>query len=320
MPVLGSSGLEVFPLALGTNTFRWTASAEESHRILDAFVAGGGTFIDTADVYSVWAPGSTGGDAETVIGEWLAAGADRDKVVIATKVSAHPALPGLKPGTIATAIEQSLKRLQTDYVDVYYAHIDDPDTPLEESVAAFDDLVRRGLVRHVGLSNYTAERAQAWIDVARACGAALPVSLQPHYNLLHRTDFERRLRPVAERNDLGVVPYYGLASGFLTGKYRSAADAAGTRRGATIGDYLTEAGFAAVSELRAVAAELSVAPATVALAWLRVQPTVVAPIASVSAAEQLDALLASATLDLSPGQLDRLTAASDAFAATRTAA
>ncbi|AQZ60628.1 putative oxidoreductase [[Actinomadura] parvosata subsp. kistnae] len=320
MPVLGSSGLPIFPLALGTNTFRWTASAEESHRILDAFVAGGGTFLDTADVYSIWAPGSSGGDAETVIGEWLAAGADRDKVTIATKVSSHPAYPGLKAGNVAAAIEQSLKRLRTDYVDVYYAHADDPGTPLEETVAAFDDLVRRGLVRHVGLSNYDAARVQEWIDIARATGAALPVTLQPHYNLLHRADFERRLRPVAERNDLGVVPYQGLAGGFLTGKYLSAADAQDAQRGPMLGGYLTEPGFAVARELRAVADELGTSPATVALAWLRAQPTVVAPIASVSTAGQLDALLASATLDLSPDQLARLTAASDRYAATRAAA
>ncbi|MEU0469782.1 aldo/keto reductase [Amycolatopsis sp. NPDC006131] len=312
MPVLGSSGLDVFPLALGTNTFRWTASTAESHRILDAFTDRGGNFIDTADVYSVWAPGNSGGEAESVIGEWLAAGADRERVIIATKVSGHPAHPGLSADNITAGAERSLKRLRTDHLDVYYAHVDDPATPLEETVAAFDRLVQRGLVRHVALSNYSAERVQEWVDVAEDLGAAPPVSLQPHYNLLTRTAFERDLRPVVERNNLGVVPYYGLASGFLTGKYRSAADAAGTARGALIGDYLTDAGFAVVRELDAVASELDAAPATVALAWLRAQPTVVAPIASVSAAGQLDALLASATLDLSPEQHKRLTTASDA--------
>ncbi len=240
--------------------------------------------------------------------------------MIATKVSGHPAFPGLKADNITAALEQSLKRLQTDYVDIYYAHVDDPETPLEETVAAFDALVRRGVVRYVGLSNYTAERAQSWIDVARDAGAALPVTLQPHYNLLHRTDFEQHLRPVAERNDLGVVPYYGLASGFLTGKYLSASDAEGSQRGPLLGSYLTKAGFAVAREVVAVAAEQNVAPATVALAWLRSQPIVVAPIASVSAVSQLDALLASATLELSPEQLERLNAASDTFAATQTAA
>ncbi|GHE79906.1 NADP-dependent aryl-alcohol dehydrogenase [Amycolatopsis deserti] len=253
-----------------------------------------------------------------MIGEWLASRGNRERVIIATKVSGHPAFPGLTADNITAGAERSLKRLRTDHLDVYYAHVDDPATPLEETVAAFDRLVQRGLVRHVALSNYTADRVQEWVDVAHDLGAAPPVSLQPHYNLLARTGFERDLRPVAERNDLGVLPYSGLASGFLTGKYRSAADAAGTARGALLGDYLTGAGFAVVRELEAVASELEAEPATVALAWLRSRPTVVAPIASVSAVDQLDALLASASLELTPAQDERLTTASDSFAAALT--
>jgi aryl-alcohol dehydrogenase (NADP+) len=307
-------GREVFPLALGTNTFGWTAGPEASQQILDGFVAGGGNFIDTADVYSVWAPGSKGGDAETVIGDWLASRKNRESVLLATKVSAHPDFKGLKATTIAGAVEQSLRRLQTDYIDVYYAHYDDPDTPLEETVAAFADLVQRGTIRHVGLSNYTADRVQAWVDAATSLGVAKPVSLQPEYNLVSR-EFETSLQPVAERNGLAVLPYFGLAAGFLTGKYETAADVEGTARAKMLGEFVNDKAFAVVHELKAVASELDVQPATVALAWLRSRSTVVAPISSASTPEQLEPLLASATLDLSTEQLQRLTSVSDALLA-----
>lgn len=315
MPVLGSTGLEVFPLALGTNTFRWTATEEDSRQILDDFVAAGGNFIDTADAYSIWIPGSTGGDAESVIGQWLAARGRREDVIIATKVSGLPARQGLKADNIRAALDDSLARLQTDYVDVYFAHYDDLDTPLEETVAAFDELLKAGKIRHIGLSNYTADRVQEWIDTAARLGATSPAVLQPLYNLVARKDFENTLRPIAEKYNLGVVPYLGLAAGFLTGKYHSAADAEGTQRGQMIGGYLNETGFAALAELEAVAAEVGVSPATAALAWLRAQPSIVAPIASASSSVQLPALLASASLELSAAQLDRLSAATLAFAA-----
>jgi aryl-alcohol dehydrogenase-like predicted oxidoreductase len=312
---LGSSDLETFPLALGTNSFGWTASPETSQAILDAFVAGGGNFIDTADAYSFRVPGGPGGEAEAILGDWLAARGNRDCVIVATKVSGQPQFAGLNAANIAAAAEQSLRRLRTDYIDVYYAHYDDPDTPLDESVAAFDALVRRGVIRYVGLSNYRAERVQAWIDTATTMSAALPVSIQPHYNLLVRRAFESRLRPVAARHRLGVVPYFGLAGGFLTGKYRSHQDADGAARASMVADYLIDAGFAVVRELHTIASGHQVEPATVALAWLRSQPTIVAPIAGASAPEQVASLLGSTRLQLGADELARLTRVSDAFAA-----
>jgi aryl-alcohol dehydrogenase (NADP+) len=314
MPRLGSSDLDVFPLALGTNSFGWTASPAASRAILDAFVGGGGNFIDTADSYSFWAPGNSGGEAESILGDWLTDRGNRKRVIVATKVSGHPAHAGLKAANIAAAAEQSLGRLRSDYIDVYYAHYDDPDTPLEESIAAFEALVKRGVVRYVGLSNYRAERAEAWIDAATSIDAGLPVSIQPHYNLLVRRAFESTLRPVAARHGLGVMPYFGLAAGFLTGKYRSHRDAEGAPRASMVADYLTDAGFAVVRELDTIATEREVQPGTVALAWLRAQPTIVAPIGGASAPEQVAPLLASVTLDLTDDELTRLTQVSDAFA------
>ncbi|HEY2654329.1 MAG TPA: aldo/keto reductase [Solirubrobacteraceae bacterium] len=315
MQRLGSSDLDVFPLVLGTNGFGWTASPQASRAILDAFVAGGGNVIDTADAYSFWVPGNSGGEAESILGDWLIDRANRKRVIVATKVSGLPAYAGLKAANIAAAAEQSLRRLRTDYIDVYYANYDDPDTPLEESVAAFDALVRRGVVRSLGLSNYRAERVQAWIDTATTMSAAPPVSIQHHYNLLVRRAFESTLRPVAAEHGLGVVPYFGLAAGFLTGKYRSHRDADGAARASMVAGYLTDAGFAVVRELDTIASEHQVHPATVALAWLRAQPTIVAPIAGASTPEHVAALLASATLDLTDDELMRLTRVSDAFAA-----
>jgi aryl-alcohol dehydrogenase-like predicted oxidoreductase len=312
MPVLGSSDIDVFPLTLGANPFGWTTSTEVSHQILDAFVAGGGNFIDTADVYSVWAPGNSGGESESVIGDWLSRH-PRESVVIGTKVSQHPQFRGLKAANIAAAADASLERLQTDYIDVYYAHQDDHDTPFEESIGAFAELVKSGKVRAIGLSNYSPERVEEWLNLATSSGAPLPVVLQPHYNLLVRKAFEGGLRPVAERFGLSVSPYFGLASGFLTGKYHSAEDASGAARGGMVGNYLTDAGFAAVTELESVAGELGVEPGTVALAWLRAQPSITAPIASASNPGQVAGLLASATLELSADQKARLARVSDAF-------
>ena len=315
MPRLGSSDLDVFPLALGTNSFGWTASPAASRAILDAFVAGAGNFIDTADAYSFWVLGNSGGEAESILGDWLTDRGNRRRVIVATKVSGDPAYAGLKAANIAAAAERSLARLRTDYIDVYYAHYDDPDTPLEESIGAFEALVKRGVVRYVGLSNYRAERAEAWIDAATTMSAAPPVSIQPHYNLLVRRAFESTLRSVAAQHGVGVLPYFGLAAGFLTGKYRSRRDADGAARASMIADYLSDAGFAVVRELDTIAREHRVQPATVALAWLRAQPTVVAPIAGASTPEHVAALLASATLELGADELAQLARVSDAFAA-----
>jgi aryl-alcohol dehydrogenase-like predicted oxidoreductase len=309
MPRLGTSDLDLHPLALGTNTFGWTSDEATSHAVLDAFVAGGGNFVDTADSYSSWAPGNAGGESETILGSWLGTH-DRDDLVIATKVSQHPDFAGLSAANVAAAAEASLKRLGTDRIDLYYAHFDDEQTPLEETVRAFAELVDEGKVRHVGVSNYSAARIAAWVQIADENGFARPVALQPHYNLVHRQPYERELAPLAARWSLGVVPYFALASGFLTGKYRTQADLAGAAREQMAAGYLDESGLAVVQALTEVADGHGVAPATVALAWLQSRPGVVAPIASARTPEQLPALLAAATLSLAQDELAALDAAS----------
>ena len=220
MTRIGNSDLDVFPLSLGGNVFGWTADREASFAVLDAFVDGGGDFIDTADGYSAWVPGNSGGESETIIGEWLASRQPKG-VVVATKVSQHPDFKGLSASNVRRAAEASLARLGVDTIDLYYAHFDDETVPLEETVAAFGELVSDGLVRHVAVSNYTAERIREWVEIARRTGVALPVAVQPHYNLVHRNDVEETIIPVAQEFGLSLVPYYSLASGFLTGKYRS---------------------------------------------------------------------------------------------------
>lgn len=311
MAQIGTSDLTVQPLSLGTNTFGWTSSAEESHAVLDAFTASGGDFLDTADSYSAWAPGNRGGESETIIGQWLAKGgaARRDGVVIATKVAQHPAFPGLSAANVAAAAEASLTRLGTDRIDLYYAHQEDPDTPIADSVAAFGALQRAGKIRAVGLSNFSAESVGAWIAAADEQGVPRPVALEPHYNLVHRVDFEDALRPTAEQFGLSVMPYWGLAGGLLTGKYRSAADIdrLGGARADTVRGYASDQAFLVVAALRDIASTHGVEPAAVALAWLAAQPTVTAPIASARTVEQLPALLASLTLGLSADELSTLT-------------
>jgi aryl-alcohol dehydrogenase-like predicted oxidoreductase len=312
---IGSSDLDVLPIALGTNTFGWTADREVSFEILNAFVAGGGSLVDTADSYSAWVPGNKGGESETIIGEWLAGGTRREQLVISTKVAQHPDYKGLSAANIAAAAEQSLERLQTDYIDLYFAHRDDPDTPLEETIGAFAALVDRGVVRYVGVSNYTGARVSEWLETAQRLGVALPVALQPHYNLLEREPFEHDFRPLAEQYNLGVLPYFGLAGGFLTGKYRSAKDAEGVARGAMVTGYLNDAGFAVAAEVRAIAQERGVQPATIALAWLRERPTIAAPIAGATRLEQVQPLLEAASLELDDSERARLEQVSVAFQA-----
>ncbi|UOR01998.1 aldo/keto reductase [Leucobacter allii] len=310
---IGSSELEIVPLALGGNVFGWTADREGSFEVLDAFLAGGGDFIDTADGYSHWVPGNTGGESETIIGQWLAARGGRDDVVIATKVSTHPEFSGLAADNVRAAADASLARLGTDRIDLYYAHYDDAETPLEETVAAFSALVDAGKARAIGVSNYTAERVVEWIGIARAGGYHLPVALQPHYNLVER-DFETNgLREVAEREGLAVFPYYSLAKGFLAGKYRDAADATApgaSDRAAGAAEYLDARGRRVLAALDAAAAAHGTEVATVALAWLGQQPAVAAPIASARTTAQLPALLASIDLELSAAELAALGAAS----------
>ena len=310
MTVLGSSDLDVFPLGLGGNTFGWTSDKDTSFAVLDAYVAGGGNFIDTADSYSAWVPGHAGGESETIIGEWTAARGNRDSVIIATKVSRHPQFRGLSRGNVLAAADASLARLRTDHIDLYYAHYDDPDVPVAEAAGAFSELQRAGKIRHVGLSNFTAPRLWEWLAVAAAEGFAPPVALQPHYNLVERAGYESSLAPVAAEFGLGVLPYYALASGFLAGKYRSADDHAGAARQPGATRYLTPAGLAVLAALDSVAADRGVDPATVAIAWLRARPQVAAPLASARTVDQLPALLASATLELTDDETKALDTAS----------
>ena len=312
MTRIGRSDLDVFPLSLGGNVFGWTADRDASFEILDAFHAGGGDFIDTADSYSAWAPGHTGGESETLIGEWLASRKPRN-LVVATKVSRHPEFRGLAPKNIRAAAEASLQRLGVERIDLYYAHYDDPSVPLEEIVAGFADLVRDGLVRYTALSNVAPDRIRKWLELAQAAGGeGLPVAIQPHYNLVHRNEVEEDLIPLAEQFGLSLVPYYGLAAGFLTGKYRSTdAAAQSSPRAAGAAKYATAQGLRIIDTLEQIGAEHGASIAATALAWLRAQPTVAAPIASASHVTQVADLLASATLELSPEELAALNTVSE---------
>lgn len=293
-------------LNLGANTFGWTSSADQSHAVLDAYTAAGGTFIDTADSYSAWLPGHEGGESEAILGDWLADRSDRDDLVIATKVSRKPSRLGLRADNVAAAADESLARLRTDRIDLYYAHYDDPEVPIEEIAGGFDALVRAGKVAHIGISNFRPSRIRAWFTVAEAEGLTRPVALQPYYNLVHRTSYEEDLAPLAAQYDLAVMPYWSLESGFLTGKYRTTKDLAKSARGARVSDLMTPEKLSVVDVVMEVADELGEAPASVALAWLLTRPGVVSPIASARIVDQLPALLAGAEITLEADQLRRL--------------
>ncbi len=305
---LGSSGLATPRLVLGGNVFGFTVHGEEAFRILDRFVDAGGTMIDTADIYSAWAPGNKGGESETLIGEWLRRRGRRDGALIATKVGM---LPGsseahLEPAHVAASIEGSLGRLGTDYVDLYYAHRDDRSRPLEETLGAFDRLVRQGKVRALGASNHDADRLAAALDVSSREGFAAYSVLQNELHLLNRGKFEGQLQRLCIERGLGVLPFYGLANGFLTGKYRSAADKAKSIRGDRMDQYMNERGWRVLAALDEVAAEARATPAQVALAWVAAQPGATAPIASATTVEQLEELIGAMSLDLRADQLQRL--------------
>jgi aryl-alcohol dehydrogenase-like predicted oxidoreductase len=301
---LGRTGLDVFPLCLGGNVFGWTADERQSHAILDAYVEAGGNFVDTANSYLV-----EHGRSETIIGRWLAARGGRDRLAIGTKVGGgRGTVRTLHPDTVEREAQASLERLQTDYIDVYYAHFDDHDTPLEETVRAFDALVRAGTVRHIAASNYSPERLTDALELQRRHGLAEFTVLQPHYNLVER-EFEHTLLPVAEAWDLAVLPYFALAKGFLSGKYRPDGDAIESQRAEAARAYLDSGGAAVLEALDEVAAAHDSTVAAVALAWLRAQPQVVAPIASARTTDQLAQILPGATLELTPDELDRLTRA-----------
>ncbi|BDR54335.1 oxidoreductase [Bombiscardovia apis] len=302
---------DVFPLVLGGNTFGWTSDEANSKEVLDSYVEAGGNLIDTADVYSAWAPGHSGGESEIVLGRWLATSGKRDQVMVATKVSQHPQYQGLSADNITAAADESLLRLGLDHIDLYYAHFDDEKTPLEETAAAFDKLVKDGKVRAIGLSNYSAERIREWFKIAHENNLTLPVALEPQYNLVHRKDYESGLMQVAKDENLSVFPYFSLASGFLTGKYRTEDDLKGKKREGMVKDYFTPAGLDVVSELDRIAKEHDAELATVALAWLNHRPQIAAPIASARIPSQLPALLAAAKLELSDEDVEALNKVSD---------
>jgi aryl-alcohol dehydrogenase-like predicted oxidoreductase len=296
---LGRSGLQVSPLCFGGNVFGWTVDAATSFSLLDAWLDAGFNFIDTADMYSTWVPGHTGGESETVIGQWLKAGGRRDRIVLATKVGKPmgPGRSGLKPAYIRQAVEDSLRRLQTDHIDLYQSHDDDPDTPLAETMAAFDALIQAGKVRAVGASNFTAPRLAAALKASADHGLARYESLQPLYNPVDRAGFEAELQPLCAAQGVGVINFYGLAAGFLTGKYRSAVDAGKSARGASVVQrYLNPRGLKVLAALDAVAARHGATSGQVALAWQLRQPGITAPIASATSLQQLAELVASARL------------------------
>jgi aryl-alcohol dehydrogenase-like predicted oxidoreductase len=303
---LGRSDLDVFPLCLGGNVFGWTADEAASFDVLDAYIAGGGNFIDTSDSYSAFAPGNVGGESENVIGNWFAARGNRGDVVLATKVGRKPDRKGLSRDNIRRAVAESLARLQTDYIDVYYAHADDPETPLEETLSAFEELVKEGAVRQIAASNYSASRLQEALALSDDLHLARYVALQPHYSLVERDRYEGELQDLCVRDGLACVPYWALARGFLTGKYRPGMQIDSPRAGAA-GQYLDDPRAVAVLDaIDRIAAARNTTDAAVALAWVRAQPGVTAPIASARDPQQLAQILPGATLELSGDELGEL--------------
>ncbi len=307
---LGNSGLAIAPFVFGTNIFGWTADRDRSFELLDHFVDKGFNAVDTADVYSSWVPNLNGGESETIIGEWLAARKRRDEIVLMTKVGMWDAQPGLSPANIEAALNASLKRLNTDYVDLYFAHVDDQDVPLEETLGAFSRLIEAGKVRSIGASNQKVERLRAALEMSKAGNLPRYEVVQPAYNLYDRAEFEDNLAPVIQSEGLGAVSHSSLASGFLTGKYHSKADLENSSRKDSISGYFDDRGERTLAALHEVSEELDAPAAQVALAWLQSRPGLTAPIASATGIEQLDELLGAADLKLSAEALKRLDDAS----------
>jgi aryl-alcohol dehydrogenase-like predicted oxidoreductase len=309
---LGKSGLRVSTLVLGGNVFGWTADEATSFEILDAYVAAGGNCVDTADVYSRWAPGHKGGESETVIGNWLKKSGKRDMVVVATKVGMDmgDGKEGLKPAYIRRAVEASLQRLQTDHIDLYQAHKDDPNTPLEETLQAFAELVKAGKVRAIGASNYKGARLREALAISEKHSWPRYESLQPHYNLVHRAEYESDLEPVVLQAGIGVIPYFSLAAGFLTGKYRDPSDLKDKARAGMVGKYVNEHGLAVLKALDEVARQYGATPAQAALAWLIARPGITGPIASATSLKQLKELVAATELKLGSTAIEKLNSAS----------
>ena len=312
MRKIGHSELEVAPLAFGGNVFGWTVDESTSFALLDAFVDAGFNLIDTADMYSTWVTGNSGGESETIIGKWLQRSGKRAKVVIATKVGKDmgPDRSGLSKAYILQAVEDSLRRLQTDTIDLYQSHADDSQTPLEETLEAYDQLIRQGKVRAIGASNFSAPRLAESLEVSEQGGYPRYESLQPLYNLYDRIDYEKELLPLCREKGLGVISYFSLGSGFLAGKYRSKADLSKSARGSFVEKYLNERGFRIVAALNRVAQQHNMTPAQIAIAWLISQPTITAPIASATNLDQLKELIEAATIELDPAAIDHLNEAS----------
>jgi aryl-alcohol dehydrogenase-like predicted oxidoreductase len=310
MTRIQGTALDVFPLCLGGSVFGWTADTRASHRVLDAYAAAGGNFLDTADSYSQWAPANSGGESERIIGAWMASRKARHRMVIATKVGRSRRNPGLGATTVRRAAVESLRRLRTDHIDLYYAHADDPGTPLDETLGALDELRREGLVRHIAVSNITAARLTAALDVSAREGLARYSVLQSPYNLVRREEFERDLRPVCVAQGLPCIPYFALEQGFLTGKYRPGRAVRSARADAASAPGNTYRGRAVLAALDDIAGAHGTTPAAVALAWLAAQPTVAVPLASARTPGQLHELLAGTALVLSAGELKELHTAS----------
>jgi aryl-alcohol dehydrogenase-like predicted oxidoreductase len=309
---LGRSGIEVVPFCFGGNVFGWTADEKTSFTLLDAFVDKGFDFLDTADVYSKWVPGNTGGDSELIIGNWFKKSGKRDKVILATKVGKPMGdeKKGLSKDYITRAVEDSLKRLQTDYIDLYQSHDDDQSTPLTETMETFDGLIKQGKVRVVGASNYRGDRFKEALQVSADNGFARYETLQPEYNLYDREDYEKQYESLCREQNIGVITYFSLASGFLTGKYRSEKDLDKSKRGGGIKKYLNGRGYKVLAALDKVAEEYNTTQASVALAWVMARPGITAPIASATSVQQLDELAKATELNLSGEAIELLTSAS----------
>jgi aryl-alcohol dehydrogenase-like predicted oxidoreductase len=309
---LGRSSIEVAPLTFGCNVFGWTVDQAMSFKLLDGFLAAGFNFIDTADIYASWVPGNKGGESETIIGNWLKARGGRDKVVIATKLGIEmgPGKKGLSRAYMMRAVEDSLRRLQTDHIDLYQSHRDDPDTPIEETLAAYQELIQQGKVRVIGASNFSAPRLAASLETSARLGLPRYETLQPPYNLVDRGEFEGELEALCLKQTVGVIGYYSLASGFLTGKYRSAADTASRARGSSAAKYMNEKGFRTLAALDAVAKAHHAKPGQIALAWLIARPSVTAPIVSATTMDQLAEMVKAPEIKLTPAEIAQIDVAS----------
>jgi len=301
---LANTDLTIYPLCLGGNVFGYSADKQNSEAVLSFYADNGGNFIDTADMYSQWAPGHIGGESETIIGDWMAKRGNRQKMIIATKVSKLDTRPGLKAANIKAACDESLKRLKSDYIDLYYAHQDDLDTPIEESLGAFDELIKAGKVRYIAASNFTAERLQESLDISKANGLSSYIASQDQYNLMER-EYEKGLMPTIEKNNLSQIPFYGLARGFLTGKYRPGVSVESVRASGVASNYANERGWNLLSKLDQIAKDKKTTVAAISLAWLRAQPTVATPIASATKLEQIKEIMP--IVELSSQELQTLT-------------